>query len=112
MNLEKARLPAGAGNRAASTKVSLNIRDSTEWLQNATFVETSQFTGTSTAPSEQTDGRGRMRLLGKVAVVTGSAVGLGRAVATRFAREGAIVVTAATNTQGGSAGLEQIRGGG
>jgi NAD(P)-dependent dehydrogenase (short-subunit alcohol dehydrogenase family) len=109
MNLEKARLPAGAGNRAASTKVSLNIRDSTEWLEYATLVKTSQFTGTSTAPSEQTDGRGRMRLLGKVAVVTGSAVGLGRAVATRFAREGAIVVTADTNTQDGSAVVEQIR---
>lgn len=50
-----------------------------------------------------------MRLSGKVAVVTGSAVGLGRAVATRFAREGAIVVTADTNAQGGREVLDQIR---
>jgi 3-oxoacyl-[acyl-carrier protein] reductase len=70
-------------------------------------VTTSQFSETSTARPEQRDGRGR--LLGKVAVVTGAAVGLGRAVATRFAREGAIVVTADTNAQGGSAVLEQIR---
>jgi NAD(P)-dependent dehydrogenase (short-subunit alcohol dehydrogenase family) len=42
-----------------------------------------------------------MRLSGKVVVVTGSAVGLGRAVATRFAREGAFVVVADTNVAGG-----------
>ena len=35
---------------------------------------------------------GLMRLSGKVAVVTGAAVGLGRAVAGRYAREGAAVV--------------------
>jgi NAD(P)-dependent dehydrogenase (short-subunit alcohol dehydrogenase family) len=38
-----------------------------------------------------------MRLSGKIAVVTGAAAGLGRAVALRFAREGAAVVAADTN---------------
>lgn len=42
-----------------------------------------------------------MRLLGKVAVVTGAAVGLGRAIATRFAHEGASVVAADTNVADG-----------
>ena len=50
-----------------------------------------------------------MRLSGKVAVVTGSAVGLGRAVVTRFAREGAMVVAADINVQGGVDVAEQIR---
>jgi NAD(P)-dependent dehydrogenase (short-subunit alcohol dehydrogenase family) len=50
-----------------------------------------------------------MRLSGKVAVVTGSAVGLGRAVAKRYAREGAAVVVADTNASGGAAVVEQIR---
>jgi NAD(P)-dependent dehydrogenase (short-subunit alcohol dehydrogenase family) len=50
----------------------------------------------------------RMRLSGKVAVVTGSAVGLGRAVAIRYAREGAAVVVADTNVSAGAAVVEQI----
>jgi NAD(P)-dependent dehydrogenase (short-subunit alcohol dehydrogenase family) len=50
-----------------------------------------------------------MRLSGKVAVVTGSAVGLGRAVVTRFAREGALVVAADINASGGVEVAEQIR---
>lgn len=40
---------------------------------------------------------GRMRLSGKVAVITGGAVGLGWAIATRFAQEGAVVVVADIN---------------
>lgn len=43
-----------------------------------------------------------MRLSGKVAVVTGAAAGLGRAVALRFAREGAVVVAADTNEAHGA----------
>jgi 3-oxoacyl-[acyl-carrier protein] reductase len=44
-----------------------------------------------------------MRLKGKVAVVTGAAVGLGCAVAARFAREGARVIAADINAADGSA---------
>jgi NAD(P)-dependent dehydrogenase (short-subunit alcohol dehydrogenase family) len=51
-----------------------------------------------------------MRLLGKVAVVTGAAAGLGRAVALRFAREGAFVVAADTNVPNGKSLLKQIYG--
>jgi NAD(P)-dependent dehydrogenase (short-subunit alcohol dehydrogenase family) len=50
-----------------------------------------------------------MRLSGKVAVVTGSAVGLGRAVATRFAREGAVVIAADTDVPGVVDVVGQIR---
>jgi len=49
-----------------------------------------------------------MRLSGKVAIVTGAAVGLGRAVATRFAREGAAVVAVDTNEKEGRAVAAQI----
>jgi 3-oxoacyl-[acyl-carrier protein] reductase len=50
-----------------------------------------------------------MRLSGKVAVITGAAVGLGRAVAARFAREGALVVAADVNEAGGTALIEQLQ---
>ncbi|MHB1936651.1 MAG: SDR family NAD(P)-dependent oxidoreductase [Acidobacteriaceae bacterium] len=53
-----------------------------------------------------------MRLSGKVAVVTGAAVGLGRAVAARFAREGAVVVAADINEADGTTLAEQLREGG
>ncbi len=50
-----------------------------------------------------------MRLSEKVAVVTGAAVGLGRAVAARFAREGALVVAADTNQADGTTLIEDLR---
>jgi NAD(P)-dependent dehydrogenase (short-subunit alcohol dehydrogenase family) len=50
-----------------------------------------------------------MRLSGKVVVVTGCAVGLGHAVATRFAHEGAAVVAVDIDVQSGRAVIEQIR---
>jgi NAD(P)-dependent dehydrogenase (short-subunit alcohol dehydrogenase family) len=50
-----------------------------------------------------------MRLRGKVAVVTGAAAGLGRAVAARFAREGALVVAADTNEAGGAELIEHLK---
>lgn len=49
-----------------------------------------------------------MRLSGKVTIVTGASVGLGRAVAARFAREGASVVAADVNETDGSALVAQL----
>ena len=53
-----------------------------------------------------------MRLAGKVVVVTGGAVGLGRAAATRFAREGAQVVVADVREDEGQALVEELKAGG
>lgn len=50
-----------------------------------------------------------MRLSGKVAVVTGASVGLGRAVATRFALEGASVVAADTNEADGASLADELK---
>lgn len=50
-----------------------------------------------------------MRLLGKVAVVTGAASGLGRAVAARFVHEGARVVCADINDNECHSLTEQLR---
>jgi len=52
---------------------------------------------------------GSMRLAGKVIVVTGAAAGLGRAVTTRFAREGAKLVAADINVCAGSVLIEELR---
>jgi NAD(P)-dependent dehydrogenase (short-subunit alcohol dehydrogenase family) len=48
------------------------------------------------------------RLDGKVAVITGAASGMGRATAIRFAKEGAAVVVADLNSQGGEATISEI----
>jgi NAD(P)-dependent dehydrogenase (short-subunit alcohol dehydrogenase family) len=52
------------------------------------------------------------KLDGKVAVVTGAASGLGRASAVRFALEGAAVVAADLNSQGGELVVSEIAGAG
>jgi NAD(P)-dependent dehydrogenase (short-subunit alcohol dehydrogenase family) len=53
-----------------------------------------------------------MRLKAKVAVVTGGAMGMGRAVAERFAHEGAQVVVADIEVKLGEAAVDAIRSGG
>jgi NAD(P)-dependent dehydrogenase (short-subunit alcohol dehydrogenase family) len=51
-----------------------------------------------------------MRLKGKVAIVTGSTSGMGRATAVLFAREGAKVVITGRNEERAKAVVEQIKG--
>jgi len=50
-----------------------------------------------------------MRLAGKVAIVTGSAAGIGRASAVRFAREGARVTVTDVDADGGRETVEIIK---
>jgi NAD(P)-dependent dehydrogenase (short-subunit alcohol dehydrogenase family) len=50
-----------------------------------------------------------MRLSGKACVITGGASGIGRACAIRYAQEGAKVVVADINTEGGEAVVQTIR---
>ena len=49
------------------------------------------------------------RLEGKVAVITGAASGMGRATAIRFAGEGAAVVIADLNEDGGAAAVRECK---
>jgi NAD(P)-dependent dehydrogenase (short-subunit alcohol dehydrogenase family) len=53
-----------------------------------------------------------MRLPSQVALVTGAASGIARAVAIRFAREGAAVMVADASEEGGAHTVEQIRASG
>jgi NAD(P)-dependent dehydrogenase (short-subunit alcohol dehydrogenase family) len=53
-----------------------------------------------------------MRLSSRVALVTGAASGISRAVAIRFAQEGAAVMAADTSEAGGMETVEQIRAAG
>lgn len=50
-----------------------------------------------------------VRLSGKVAVVTGAAMGIGKGIATVFVREGAMVSLADVNTQAGLAAETELR---
>src|SRR6266851_7891635 len=60
-------------------------------------------------PQGEREKRSRMtRLAGKVAFVTGAASGLGRAIALRFAAEGARVALADIDAAGGHAVATQI----
>ena len=49
------------------------------------------------------------KLEGKVAIVTGSTRGIGKAVALRFAREGAAVVINGTRAESAEAVAQEIR---
>lgn len=49
------------------------------------------------------------RLEGKVAVITGAASGMGRATAARFAGEGANVVIADLNIEGGESAVRECK---
>lgn len=53
-----------------------------------------------------------MKLVDKVAIVTGAASGLGRAIAVRYARDGAMVAVADLNGQAAEAVAEEIRAAG
>ena len=53
-----------------------------------------------------------MKLQGKVAIVTGAASGIGKAIAQRFAREGAKVVIADLNLDQANATVVEIKSGG
>ena len=55
---------------------------------------------------------GRMKLQGKVAIVTGAAQGMGRAIAMRYAQEGASVVVADLNQDTSQATADEITGAG
>lgn len=58
------------------------------------------------------DGIGHGRLAGKAAVVTGAASGIGRAIARRFAREGASVTVADRESTGGEETVALIQAAG
>ncbi len=49
------------------------------------------------------------RLKGKVAVITGAASGIGRATAIKFAGEGAAVVIADLNVEGGESAVRDCK---
>lgn len=50
-----------------------------------------------------------MRLSNKVAVVTGAASGIGRAISLRLAAEGATVIATDLNADGGAGVIDEIR---
>ena len=51
-----------------------------------------------------------MRLKGKIAVITGSGSGIGRATTILFAREGALVVCVDVDEKGGRETVETVKG--
>jgi NAD(P)-dependent dehydrogenase (short-subunit alcohol dehydrogenase family) len=55
---------------------------------------------------------GLVRLEGRVALVTGAAMGIGKGIASLFAQQGAQVVAADINTEAGNATAEEIRAAG
>ena len=53
-----------------------------------------------------------MRLEGRVALVSGAAMGIGKAIASLFAQQGAKVIAADINAEAGNAAAEEIRAAG
>ena len=53
-----------------------------------------------------------MRLQEKVAIVTGAASGIGKAIASRFAREGALVIVADKNESAIPPAVDDIKAAG
>ena len=51
-----------------------------------------------------------MQLTSKIALITGGATGIGRAIALRFAQEGAQVAIADVNDTGGQAAAAEAQG--
>ena len=64
------------------------------------------------SPTEDTDARHERRLAGQVVVITGGGRGIGRAIALRFAAEGASVVCAARTAKELDVTVAAIRAGG
>jgi NADP-dependent 3-hydroxy acid dehydrogenase YdfG len=71
-------------------------------------IETYRFEGGRMEIRYSRGARVSDRLLGKVAVITGAASGIGRASALRFAREVASVVAADINASGAASVVDEI----
>jgi NAD(P)-dependent dehydrogenase (short-subunit alcohol dehydrogenase family) len=76
------------------------------YYSDAAWKKTSRRRSPNVIANEWTEG---MRLSGKVTIVTGASLGLGRAVTTRFAREGASVVAADVNETDGTELVAQLK---
>src|SRR5438270_11250996 len=72
------------------------------------FVERPSPLVVLSVPSDLHHG-GIVRLEGRVALVTGAAMGIGKGIALLFADQGAKVMAADINTQAGDATAEEIR---
>ena len=65
--------------------------------------------GCDSSVLQPNDKEGPVRLKGRVALVTGAAMGIGKGIALLFAQQGARVIAADVNAQAGTATAEEIR---